>query len=72
MAREKNIRNEFKVQTGLRIPENQYERIKEKADKIGISINQMVLILVDIGLNYLDMDMTEQNHFVFHNPKDKP
>ena len=64
-------KNEFKIQTGLRIPETQYERIVEKADRIGIFINQMVLILVDIGLNYLDMEMTEQNHFVFHNPKDK-
>lgn len=44
-----------KIQTGLRVPENQYERIKEKADKMGVSVNQLILILVDIGLNYLDM-----------------
>lgn len=46
--------NESKIQTGLRIPESQYERVLEKADRAGVSINQMLLILVDIGLNYLD------------------
>ncbi len=45
-----------KIQTGLRIPEEQYGRIKEKADRMGVSINQLVLMLVDIGLNYLDME----------------
>ena len=44
-----------KIQTGLRVPETQYKRIKEKADSAGISINQMILVLVDIGLNYLYM-----------------
>lgn len=44
-----------KIQTSLRVPENQYERIKEKADKTGVSINQLILILVDIGLNHLDV-----------------
>jgi predicted HicB family RNase H-like nuclease len=45
-----------KIQTGLRVPVNQYERIKEKADKIGISINQLILMLIDIGLNSLDIN----------------
>lgn len=48
-----------KIQTGLRIPENQYERIKAKADRMGLSINQLILVLVDIGLNYLDMESDE-------------
>lgn len=60
----------MKIQTGLRVPENQYERIKGKADRSGVSINQLILILVDIGLNYLDMELDEQNRFVFHNQKD--
>lgn len=51
-----------KVQTGLRIPENQYERLKDKADRMGVSINQLVLVLVDIGLNFLDMEQSEQSH----------
>lgn len=64
--------SDLKVQTGLRLPEKQYERIREKADRIGVSINQMALILIDIGLNYLDMEKDEQNRFVFRNPQDKP
>lgn len=44
-----------KIQTGLRVPENQYKRIKAMADSAGVSINQMILVLVDIGLNYLEM-----------------
>lgn len=45
---------ECKVQTGLRIPESQYERIKENADRMGVSINQLVLMLIDIGLTNLE------------------
>lgn len=60
-----------KIQTGLRVPENQYERIKEKSDRIGISINQLILILVDIGLNYLDMEQNGQGHFLFRNQQDR-
>ena len=59
-----------KVQTGLRIPINQYERIKERADRAGISINQMTLILVDIGLTFLDMEPDEQIREALHNQKD--
>lgn len=59
-----------KIQTGLRVPENQYKRIKEKADRTGVSINQMILVLVDIGLNYLDMEQVEQHHAAFHSQRD--
>lgn len=45
-----------KVQTGLRIPEHQYERLKEKADRMGISVNQFVLVLIEIGLKHLDVE----------------
>ncbi len=48
-----------KIQTGLRIPENQYNRIKEQADRMGVSINQLILILVDIGLNFLEKKQQE-------------
>lgn len=46
----------LKIQTGLRIPERQYVRIKEEADRMGVSINQLVLVLIDIGLNHLDRE----------------
>ena len=50
---------EDKIQTGLRIPEKQYNRIKERADRMGVSINQLILVLVDIGLNFLDKEQPE-------------
>lgn len=50
---------EDKIQTGLRIPESQYNRIKERADRMGVSINQLILVLVDIGLNFLDREQPE-------------
>lgn len=59
-----------KIQTGLRIPESQYERLKEKAEKMGVSINQLVLVLVDIGLNYLDIGQQEQSRSLPRNQKD--
>ncbi len=60
--------SEDKIQTGLRIPEKQYGRIKEQAERMGVSINQLVLMLVDIGLNYLDMEQQESHHVVLHTP----
>ena len=52
-------RADDKIQTGLRIPENQYKRIKERADRMGVSINQLILVLVDIGLSFLDKEQPE-------------
>lgn len=59
-----------KIQTGLRVPENQYERIKARADRTGISINQLILVLVDIGLNFLDMETDEQFRDAVRNQRD--
>ena len=50
---------EDKIQTGLRIAEGQYARIKEIADRMGVSINQLILVLVDIGLNHLEKEQLE-------------
>ncbi len=50
---------EDKIQTGLRVPEKQYNRIKEQAERMGVSINQLILILIDIGLNFLEMKQPE-------------
>lgn len=64
--------SESKVQTGLRIPEKQYQRVLEKAESLGVSINQLLLVAIDIGLNCLDMELLEQAHVFLHNQKDKP
>lgn len=50
---------ENKIQTGLRIPEKQYDKIKERADQMGISINQLILVLIDIGLKFLERNQLE-------------
>lgn len=50
---------EDKIQTGLRIPERQYIKIKERADRMGVSINQLILVLIDVGLNFLDREQQE-------------
>ena len=50
---------DIKIQTGLRIPEGQYDRLKERADRMGVSINQLILVLIDIGLNHLETQKPE-------------
>ena len=44
-----------KVQTGLRIPEAQYTRLSTEAERMGISINALVLLLVDVGFSALTL-----------------
>ena len=43
-----------KIQTGLRIPEERYEKIQEYADSVGVSLNSAILLLVDIGLRAIE------------------
>lgn len=50
---------EDKIQTGLRIPEGQYERLTAISDRMGVSINALILMLVDIGLNQLECPLRE-------------
>lgn len=45
---------EDKIQTGLRIPESQYKRLTNISDRMGVSINALILILIDLGLNQLE------------------
>lgn len=40
-----------KVQTGLRIPVNRYEELLALADTVGVSINSLLLMLIDLGLS---------------------
>lgn len=39
-----------KIQTGLRIPLDRYNELKEMADRSGVSVNSIILFLVDVGL----------------------
>jgi len=51
--------NEDKIQTGLRIPQSRYDELKDMADKAGISLNAMILFLVDVGLNAVNLGIEE-------------
>ena len=50
---------EDKIQTGLRIPEGQYRRLTAISDRMGVSINALILMLIDIGLNQLECQPKE-------------
>ena len=39
-----------RIQTGLRVPEELYQQVKETADKAGVSINAQLLCLIEIGI----------------------
>lgn len=48
-----------KVQTGLRLPENLYKELKARADRAGISVNALCLMLIDIGLDAVSLGTQE-------------
>ena len=39
-----------KVQTGLRIPEKRYNELVSISEDVGVSVNSLILMLIDIGL----------------------
>lgn len=47
--------NDDKIQTGLRIPQSRYNELKELADRSGISLNSLILFLVDVGLSAVNL-----------------
>ena len=46
-----HTRDEYKIQTGLRIPQSRYEELMELAEKAGLSLNGFILAMVDLGLS---------------------
>ena len=50
---------ETKIQTGLRIPENQYNKIRTISDRMGVSANTLILMLIDIGLTHIEKEPQE-------------
>lgn len=51
---------QIKVQTGLRIPEPLYNDLQSRAARMGISINSLVLMLVELGITLLDKGVIPQ------------
>lgn len=44
----------MKIQTGLRVPEDVYDDLQARAEKMGVSINQLILMLISVGMKFLD------------------
>lgn len=59
-----------KIQTGLRIPEERYKEITEIAERAGISVNALVLHLVDIGLAAVSLGTKKEHRVLLHNLRD--
>lgn len=51
-----------KIQTGLRIPQARYDELKVMAERAGLSINAIILFLVDVGLNAINLDIEGLTH----------
>lgn len=56
--------NDEKIQTGLRVPQVRYDELKRLADKSGVSLNAMILLLVDVGLSAINLGIEEAAHSV--------
>lgn len=52
-------KKEDKIQTGLRIPEGQYERLTVLSKRMGVSLNALVLVLIDTGLGIIESQTAE-------------
>ena len=61
---------ESKVQTGLRIPEAQYTKLVAESDRIGISINALILLLIDVGFSALTLGTEAEFRALLHNLQD--
>lgn len=58
---------EDKIQTGLRIPIARYNELKEMADRSGVSVNAIVLYLIDVGLQAVNLGVSQSAHSLSHN-----
>lgn len=53
-----------KIQTGLRIPKDRYEELNALADSMGVSVNALALMLIDLGLKAVNLGVKESAHAV--------
>lgn len=60
---------ESKIQTGLRIPKDRYDELKEVADSSGVSINSIILFLIEMGLSAFNRGIEQEAHSFPRNPK---
>ena len=51
---------EYKIQTGLRVPEELHTDLQERAKEIGVSVNQLILMLIYIGIKLIEKGVIPQ------------
>lgn len=59
-----------KVQTGLRIPCKLYEELTALASRMGISLNALALVLIDVGLSAINLGTQEEHRSLLRNLQD--
>lgn len=59
-----------KVQTGLRIPGEQYARLFDLAERMGVSLNALALVLIDIGLSAISLGTEAEYRLLLHSQQD--
>lgn len=61
---------DFKVQTGLRIPQGRYDELRIMAENSGVSLNSLILFLVDVGLSAVNLGIEQAAHSLPRSPQD--
>ena len=61
---------ENKIQTGLRIPEDKDNEIAPIAKQMGVSVNTLILVLVEMGLSVMRLGTEEARRSLLHNQQD--
>ena len=61
---------EDKIQTGLRIPEGRYKELCEMAERSGVSLNALILCLVDVAMTAVNLGTQAASHSLPHNQRD--
>ncbi len=64
------MRENDKIQTGLRVPEPLYNQLKESAERTGLSINAQILFLIDVGMNAVNLGIQEEHRVLSRTEKD--
>ena len=59
-----------RIQTGLRIPEELYEKLREAAERSGVSVNSQILYLIDVGIRAINLGIQQQGRELSRNQTD--
>lgn len=59
-----------KIQTGLRIPEELYNQLRETSERTGVSINAQILFLIDVGMRAVNLGIQAAAHAPSHTDSD--